>query len=403
VVSFQSAPLSVLRVGAVLSSPIYDPSDSRTKLLGAGVAITEALITRLRQRGVGTVVLNVSDLARLSAFKPQGTATECPLDHEYVASLLETDASRDLDGDAQEGQSLAAPPEKAFLEQVDEPLCESYDPDAMHEMAEQNEQRVSYLDELFRDLVQSKSSIDSEPLDGICRDSLATAVADIDQFVCLGANPFSSDYPHRHSLHVACLAIAIGAKLRLGEQSLLELARGCLIHDIGMLRIPNEPYKLKRKLGGRELEQLVDHPLFALELAQDSALPYCSRVVAYQIHERCNGSGYPRGRRGDQIHQLSKIASLADAFVALAAKRPHREGLQPYQIMAKLLQDVRHGLYDPDAMRGLLRAVSMYPIGSYTEISDGRVGRVIRSNGDSYTRPILELWNVRPLATIGAA
>ena len=146
-----------------------------------------------------------------------------------------------------------------------------------------------------------------------------------------------------------------------------------------------------------QIKTLADHPLLTLEMPQVAELPFCTRVVAYQIHERCNGSGYPRGRMGNQIHELSRIAAVADAFVALAAKRPHREGVQPYHVMLKLLQDVQNGLIDPDAMRGLLRAVSLYPIGSYVQTSDGRVGRVIRSNGDSYDRPILELWNHKKL------
>ena len=394
---FQPASLSVLRVGAALRSPIFDPNDLLTKLLGAGIVITDEFLMRLRERAVRTVVMNVSDLAQLSAFTPQGTSTKDPLHHDYVASLLETNTSRELDGAVEKGQPLVAPPEKAFLDQVHQPPSESYDPDATEEMAEQNERRVTYLDELFRDLVRSKSSTELEPFDAICRDTLTTAAGDFDQFVCLGANPFSSNYPQRHSLHVACLAIAIGAKLRVGEQGLLDLARGCLIHDIGMLKVPGEPHKLRRRLSQREVEKLADHPLFSLELTESGELPFCSRVVAYQIHERCDGSGYPRGRIGNQTHELSKIAAIADAFVALAAKRAHREGIQPYHVMAKLLQDVKKGLFDPNAMRGLLQAVSMYPIGSYAQTSDGRVGRVIRSNGDAYTRPILELWKPEQL------
>ena len=114
-------------------------------------------------------------------------------------------------------------------------------------------------------------------------------------------------------------------------------------------------------------------------------------AVAYQIHERSNGTGYPRGRTSSQIHELAKIAGVADSFVALAACRPHRDGLQPYFIMKKLLGDVADGLFEAEVIRGLLRTISLFPVGSFVKLSDGRQARVIRANDDSYDRPVVEL------------
>jgi HD-GYP domain-containing protein (c-di-GMP phosphodiesterase class II) len=115
-------------------------------------------------------------------------------------------------------------------------------------------------------------------------------------------------------------------------------------------------------------------------------------MVAYQIHERCDGSGYPRGRAAPQIHPLAKIAGVADTFTALVSRRPYRPGMLPYHAMVKMLQDVGLGLYDAQIVRALLNTVSLFPIGSYVALSDGRLGKVIRSNGGTYDRPVLETW-----------
>jgi HD-GYP domain-containing protein (c-di-GMP phosphodiesterase class II) len=120
-----------------------------------------------------------------------------------------------------------------------------------------------------------------------------------------------------------------------------------------------------------------------------SALTLQSRLVIYQMHERCDGSGYPRGVAGESIHPLAKISSVADAYLALVSPRPHRTALLPYHAIRHLLSEVRSGLYDPQCMRALLQASSLFPLGSHVRLSDGRQARVIRANGASFDRPVV--------------
>ena len=117
------------------------------------------------------------------------------------------------------------------------------------------------------------------------------------------------------------------------------------------------------------------------------------RMIFYQMHERCDGSGYPRGITGDKIHPLAKIAAVADAYVALVSPRPHRPAMLPYHAIVKMLADVKAGLYDSKVVRALLHTVSLFPIGSFVELNNSLVGKTIRANGDRYDRPILEVWN----------
>jgi hypothetical protein len=69
----------------------------------------------------------------------------------------------------------------------------------------------------------------------------------------------------------------------------------------------------------------------------------------------------------------------------------------PYYAMEKMVKDVSQGVYDPQVVRGLLRTIGLFPLGSYVELSDGSVGRVIRAN-ENYTRPVLERWNAGHLS-----
>jgi hypothetical protein len=224
-------------------------------------------------------------------------------------------------------------------------------------------------------------------------DELAAQVdIDRDLFVSLGAAPVGENRLARHSLQVAELAMAVGASMGLGRGDLVELGVGCLVHDAGMLRINRELVESSRTLGRIDFLEITKHPAFTFELLRDlKEFTTGSRMIAYQMHERWNGTGYPRRRRGKQIHYLARIAAVADVFIALISPRPHRPALLPSEAMQEVLRGTRDQLYDPAAVRGLLRTVSLFPIGSCVELSDGRIGTVIRANHDEYTRPVVEI------------
>jgi hypothetical protein len=116
-------------------------------------------------------------------------------------------------------------------------------------------------------------------------------------------------------------------------------------------------------------------------------------MVAYQMHERCDGSGYPRGHKGIHIHRLAKIAAVADVFVALVSPRPHRAPLMPYIAMETVLRDGTDGLYDASVVRGLLNTVSLFPLGSFVALNDRREARALRARGAAYHKPVVEVWN----------
>jgi hypothetical protein len=115
------------------------------------------------------------------------------------------------------------------------------------------------------------------------------------------------------------------------------------------------------------------------------------QLVAYQVHERPDGSGYPRGREKKCIHLFARILHVADAYLAMTAQRPFRLPLMPYAAMECLLRQAEKNRVDPDVMRSLLRVLSLFPIGSYVRLSDGSLAEVIRANPHSFSRPLVAL------------
>jgi len=198
------------------------------------------------------------------------------------------------------------------------------------------------------------------------------------------------------------LSMAMGANLGIEKRDLVDLGVGCLAHDLGMLYLRDNVFSREESLSTMSFLEITKHPGITYDLMRDvEQMANTARIVAYQIHERCNGEGYPRGRVASQIHPLAKIAAVADSYLAMISPRPHREGIAPYVAMERLLRGTRQGLYDPLAVRALLRTVSLFPIGSMVELSDGRHGRVVRTCGDSYACPVVEVW--QPDSPLAAA
>jgi HD-GYP domain-containing protein (c-di-GMP phosphodiesterase class II) len=230
--------------------------------------------------------------------------------------------------------------------------------------------------------------------ESITRHGLSGAAEDLDLFIYLGCVPCSSGYPSKHALQTAMLAMCIGVTIGWDQQTLLDLGLGCLLHDVGMLGIEQAMCHSKDTLSSADFREITKHPVYTIQWLRRyfGQIPPAAQMVCYQMHERCNGSGYPRGYKGDQIHDMAKVAAVADVFVALVSPRPHRPGMVPYHALKKILQDTKEGFYDPAAVRGLLNTVSLFPIGSHVAFNDGRVGRVIRTSGETYDRPIVEVW-----------
>ncbi|WP_160148229.1 HD-GYP domain-containing protein [Rubripirellula obstinata] len=390
--------MSKLKIGAVLTSAIVDPAQPRLKLLAAGVRIDEHVIERLVQRGIETVIVSERDLARLSAFVPQGRRTKVPPPPAYVRSTLQNDGSKEVDqlllsADQSKAETFDLKADKAIAVQPDRRPGSPYADGLQSQWATECDNRIDVMVDFTEDSVRG-SGASVSPLMDISSELVDRWVEDADALVALATSPYQSDYPSRHGVHLASLAIAIGAEMGLDQKALIDLGVGCLIHDVGMRSVGVGLFDTKDALTDGQLRRLADHPVKAIDIATrfGEKVSMVSRLVLYQIHERCDGSGYPRGYQAEQIHPLAKIAAVADAFVGMVSTRKHRLAIQGYRANVALLQEVKQKRFDANVVRCLLKATSLHPIGSAVQLNNDHVGRVIRSGGDDFVRPTIAMW-----------
>jgi len=202
------------------------------------------------------------------------------------------------------------------------------------------------------------------------------------------------EYLYHHSVNVAVLSISLGAQLGLTRDSMTMLGLGALLHDVGMLQVPDSIRLAPRPLTPDEWVIVRRHPNYTRDYVDRiSGLPRGARLVCCQVHERCDRRGYPAGLSGMTIHPHAKIAAVADTYVAMTRRRPYRDALAPYDAARVILEDCSAGRFDTRAVRALLDSLSLYPIGSTVRLDDGTPARVVRANPGLHTRPIVETLN----------
>ncbi|QDT14930.1 HD-GYP domain-containing protein [Alienimonas californiensis] len=378
-----------LRRGTVLKTPVLD--ERGVLLLAAGQVISDTFHAKLVDRGLLSVQVHAGEVAELLAGIPQGEATQAPRARIGVVAPAANATSEALDQIAMSGRGLGLPRQGVPFgeEQIDRSGA-PYDPARRDACVARLSEAVGAAGVIQRDIASGRG-VDLPGLNSIAEGALDDLAADRDLFAAIGLSPHSAGYPTRHGVHASMLAAAVGATLGLDRPTLNELTIGVLVHDAGMLRLDPALYDTPGPLGKAAFLEITKHPVLVFEALKSARdIPPRAAFIAYQMHERCDGSGYPRRRTAPQLHALAKIAAVVDAFAALTSPRPYRPALAPHHAMRHVLKEAAAGAFDLEAVRALLRTVSLFPLGSRVKLDDGRRGRVLRIT-DDYSRPLIEL------------
>ena len=199
------------------------------------------------------------------------------------------------------------------------------------------------------------------------------------------------EYLFAHSVNCTVLTTLVGAKMNYGYKNLKLLATGTLLHDIGMVAVPEHILNKPGELTEDEFETVKKHPEYGFEIFKNSQL-FDARAgaVILQHHELHQGQGYPRGIKGDRINKLAKIASIADVYDAMTSEKYYRRSYCPHQAVELLM--ARGGeFFDMEILNYFLSAVAAYPIGFHVFLSNGESGLVIANNPGLTLRPVIRV------------
>lgn len=216
------------------------------------------------------------------------------------------------------------------------------------------------------------------------------------------------NYLLSHSTNVCYLALLLGMQLErylIQERSfksardakdLQLLGLGCLLHDVGKMRIPQEILHKPGRLTDDEMRVMEMHTVYGYEMVKGRVAPAAAQIVLNH-HQRWNGMGYPSRidattgedigpMRGRQIPIFSRIASVVDVYDAATSQRCYSGAKLPVQALHEM-RTWCQGFFDPVVERAFYRIVPPFPIGQVVTLSDGVEAVVVDFNPKHPVRP----------------
>jgi HD-GYP domain-containing protein (c-di-GMP phosphodiesterase class II) len=382
-----SVDVNRLLVGHRLAEPIHDARG--VLLLAPGSTITSRFKELLLKRGEQTVKASPVDVAVFDEAAAKSESAGAGSD--VAISPQTTKLIEKFDLQIQHGSLLVKNSGPPLAERVKSRGTSRYEAETVAAHRSGQSQHASANAELMG-RVRDGQRVESHPLMQTAAETLAMLLDDADCAIATALNDLDGRNLSDHALRTSILSMAVGIEMGLDEDNTRLLGLCGLVHDWGMCRVRPELLNAARTLHPVDFLEIKKHPIWTLEMLQNvSGLPQLAAMVCYQSHERPDGQGYPRGRKTPQTHPFARILRVVDTFSALLCERPFRHALMPAAAMECLVSLVGEDLLEGDAVRRLTCVLSMFPPGSAIQLSDGRLGRVLRRNGNHTAAPIIEV------------
>ena len=157
-------------------------------------------------------------------------------------------------------------------------------------------------------------------------------------------------YTAGHESRVAEIAVAIGSEMGWNDGRLQGLRMAAMVHDIGKISIPAEILTKPTQLSSGEWTLIREHPETGYSILRKIPFTWPVAEAVRQHHERLDGSGYPRGLKGDAILPEARILAVADIVEAMTCHRPYRPGMALETVLEKIEKDAGT-LLDPEVVR----------------------------------------------------
>ncbi len=194
----------------------------------------------------------------------------------------------------------------------------------------------------------------------------------------------------RHSMRTTVLSITIGLQLRMSLSKLVELGVASILHEIGMICLPPQLYMTDKPLNTSEKNLIARHTVIGFNILKRAEFPLTIQLGVLDHHERETGTGYPRHLTGAKISPYAKIIAIACSYEAITAPRHYREARTTYEAMVELLKNENHQ-YDDSVVKALLYSLSIFPIGAYVYMSNGKIGQVIDIEPENPKAPVVQI------------
>ena len=250
------------------------------------------------------------------------------------------------------------------------------------------EQSQTVLSEVLND-VRLGRCVDNPKVRGVVQELTVNIVKDSRTMIGLIQLKDKSDTLARKSVNVCILALAFGKHIGIPKDKMYALGLGALLHDIGMVQIPNRILLKKQPLTPAERMIMEKHTEYGLAaLAKTPGIPVDALKIVHSHHERMDGKGYPQKLQAKEIGLLVRMVTIVSVYEALTRERFYTETLSPVAAL-KYLYTSGKAIFDAHLVEKFIQALGIYPSGCVVELNTGELGIVVNINPQDRLRPTL--------------
>lgn len=228
--------------------------------------------------------------------------------------------------------------------------------------------------------VQRSLNPDLERLRGVVSEMVLSVARNPDALLWLSRLRRTDQYSYDHSLDVSAHVMIFGRFLGLGDESITTLGMAGMLQDVGKLRLPVRLLQKTGPISDSEYAIFRSHVDFSLAVLADS--PYATaqiREIVARHHERYDGSGYPRGLKGEAIGLMAEVAGICDMYCAMTRDRPYGEAASS-QAALDAVRALRGTGFAESTVDQFVQCIGLYPVGTLVELNTGEVAVVVAQN-----------------------
>jgi HD-GYP domain-containing protein (c-di-GMP phosphodiesterase class II) len=255
------------------------------------------------------------------------------------------------------------------------------------------------VDRIYSDIASGRE-LSAEDVEKAVRPLVASVLRSADAFLYVESLRRHDSYSYSHAISCSALAAAFGRHMGYAHETIISLAAGGLLMDVGKTQLPESLLHYKGSLSAPEVELVRSHVDHGLQILTNSRItdPDVVDIVSTH-HERHDGSGYPAGRKGIAIPIAGRMLGIIDAYDAMASGRPYRPPISRHQALQHIYA-ARETLFQAEMVEQFVVCLGVYPTGSLVELTSGEVAVVMAQNQVRRLRPkvlLLSTPNKQPL------
>lgn len=193
-----------------------------------------------------------------------------------------------------------------------------------------------------------------------------------------------------HAMSVMVLSLLIGKTLGASEDEMKHLGIGALFHDIGKIEVPARVLRNAQRTPSEELfyQAHVGYGIKGVASIPTIEVPVKNIIACH--HERWDGQGFPNKLSSTNIPKLARMVAIANRYENLCNPFDLKTARTPAEAVALMFKK-EAGAYDPEMLHAFVKALGVYPPGSFVLLSDGSTGLVVETNSKELLRPLVML------------